>query len=535
MFPIGRRCARREPLHCRTQRRAAPLAWRALTPLALVFSWAAAAQLNLGFELLDVDAAPLGWSNAGEGAELTSDERLAAEGERSLKVTQTASSAATRVSQRVPAAELRATGDPTRTARLHLSGLARTPGTSMSAAVWLRIDGPRGPLFLDSAGFARELPAEASRGAPAEPAGGTDWRRYEVELPLPQDAQEIAFGISVRGEGSAWFDALELRAVLTDDWPPATPAAARYVEAALALMREHSLRRAEVDWPALRTRALEHARGAVTAADAHLAVRFAVRELGDRHSYLQSAAATRTLSRTAVSNARTGSPATPPQGRRLTERLAYLRVPSFAGGTPVQQVDFAETLKNTIQLHDGPQICGWVVDLRQNSGGNLWPMLAGLGPLLGEGELAASVYPDGRRTPIWYRDGQAGFGDYTQLRLRAPYAAAAGVPVAVLLGPGTASSAEVLAVAFRGRAATRSFGAPTRGLSAGNRTFPLADGAALVLTVAATRDAAGQVYAGPIAPDEAVARRAAPSGPDALGDAPLEAAVEWLEAGDVCG
>jgi carboxyl-terminal processing protease len=517
MSPIGRRCARPEPPYRRLQRRAASLAGRAVAPLALVFaSWTAAAQLNLGFEQLGVDAIPLGWRNAGEGAELTSDSREAAEGERSLKVTRMVSAGVTRVSQRAAAVELRATGDLTRTARLRLSGLARTSGSATSAAVWLRIDGPRGPRFLDSAGDPRELPDE-------------------VELPLPQDAEEITFGISVRGAGSAWFDALELRAVLTDDWPPAAPAAARYVEAALALMREHSLRRSEVDWPMLRAQALEHARGAVTAADAHLAVRFAVRELGDRHSYLQSAAATRTLSRTAVSNARTGSPPIPPQGRKLGTRLAYLRVPSFAGGTPVQQVDFAETLKNAIQANDGPQICGWVVDLRQNSGGNLWPMLAGLGPLLGEGHLAASVYPDGRRTPIWYRDGQAGFGDYTQLRLRAPYTVAAAVPVAVLLGPATASSAEVLAVAFRSRAATRSFGAPTRGLSAGNRTFPLADGAALVLTVAATSDAAGQVYAGPIVPDEAVARRTEPSGPDALGDAPLEAAVEWLEAGDVCG
>ena len=130
---------------------------------------------------------------------------------------------------------------------------------------------------------------------------------------MPRDVDEIAFGVSVRGQGSAWFDALELSAVVTDAWPPAAPAAARYLDAALALMREHSLRRAEVDWPALRAQALEHARGATTAADAHLAVRFAVRELGDRHSYLQSAAATRALATTAVSNARTGAPPTAPQ------------------------------------------------------------------------------------------------------------------------------------------------------------------------------------------------------------------------------
>jgi carboxyl-terminal processing protease len=264
-------------------------------------------------------------------------------------------------------------------------------------------------------------------------------------------------------------------------------------------------------------------------------VRFAVRELGDRHSYLQSAAATRALATTAVSNARTGSPLTVPRGERLGDRVAYVNVPGFAGGTPLQQVEFAEQVKNTIQAVDGAGVCGWVVDLRQNTGGNLWPMLAGVGPLLGEGELAASVYPDGRRVPVWHRDGQAGFGDYTQLRVRSPYRLfVSSVPVAVLQGPATASSAEVLAVAFRSRPATRSFGAPTRGLSAGNRTFALADGAALVLTVAATTDNQGRVYAGPIVPDEALGRMQQPSGTESAADAALAAAVAWLEAGDSC-
>jgi C-terminal processing protease CtpA/Prc len=214
--------------------------------------------------------------------------------------------------------------------------------------------------------------------------------------------------------------------------------------------------------------------------------------------------------------------------------LAYVSVPSFAGGTPAQQVEFAEKLQDEIRAADGAEVCGWVVDLRQNTGGNLWPMLAGLGPLLGEGELAASVYPDGRRVPVWHRDGQAGLGDYTQLRVRSPYRVDAGVPAAVLLGPATASSAEILAVALRSRAGARSFGAPTRGLSAGNRIFSLADGASLVLTVAATTDTDGRFYAGPLVPDEVVAAAGLRRQPETAADATLAAAVSWLEAGDAC-
>jgi len=491
---------------------------------------AASAQENLSFETLNERGMPAGWSAA--GADIAPD-TVAVEGERSLKVTRAAQGVA-RISQRVPAEALRAGRKPASSLRLELEGLARASEPSVSAALWLRVDGPRGPLFLDSGGYALELTTEGAAPVPLPSGADTRWRRLEVEVPLPPDADEVVVGVLVRGQGTAWFDALELRAVATDAWPPAAPAAVRYLDAALGLMREHALRRAEVDWSAVRAQALEHARGATTSVDTHLAVRYALRELGDRHSYLQSAAATRMLASSAVSNARTRSPPAAPSAHRLGEKLAYVSVPGFAGGTPAQQVDFAETLKNAIQAHDGPEVCGWVVDLRQNTGGNLWPMLAGLGPLLGEGNLAASIYPDGRRVAVWHRDGQAGFGDFTQLRVRSPYRLDASVPVAVLLGSGTASSAEVLAVAFRSRGTTRSFGAPTRGLSAGNRTFALADGASLVLTVAATSDNAGRVYLGPIAPDEAVARVAESSAGEAATDSTLARAAAWLTARDSC-
>jgi peptidase S41-like protein len=523
MFPIGRRCARPErprPAR-RLARRASRFSLPALASLSLGVASLAGAQQNLGFETLD------GWSVAGGSAEIASGVD-AAEGERSLEL-ERAEPGVTRVTQRIPAALLRAAGDAPLAARLKLTGLARQADTGLSGALWLRIDGERGPLFLDSGGYARE-PGEPLAASPESADRGTQWRRFEVELPFASDVDEVAFGVIVRGEGTAWFDALELRVVAVDSQPAASPAATQYLDAALALMREHSLRRAEIDWPALRAQALEHARGAITDADAHLAVRFALRELGDRHSYLQSAAATRALAATAVANARTGSPLTPPRARPLGANLAYVSVPGFAGGTPAQQVEFAEALSNEIRANDGARVCGWVVDLRQNTGGNLWPMLAGLGPLLGDGELAASVYPDGRRVAVWHRDGQAGFGDFTQLRVRAPYRVERAVPAAVLLGPATASSAEILAVALHGRPATRSFGAPTRGLIAGNRIFTLRDGASLVLTVAATSDGSGSVYAGPIVPDEVVPGGAA----EEAGDATLAAAVTWLLAGDSC-
>src|SRR6185503_8196503 len=278
MSPIGRRFARPEP-RSRTRRlaRGASEIARSVILLSLGVASLAGAQQNLGFEALDQDALPAGWSAAG-GSAVAANGR-AAEGERSLEVAR-AEPGVTRVTQRVPATLLRSGGETPRAARLHLTGLVRTTG--VSGALWLRIDGERGPLFLDSGGYAREQSEPDAAASEGSDGGGTQWRRLDVELPFPSDVDEVAFGAIVRGQGTAWFDALELRALAVDERPPASDAATRYLDAALALMREHSLRRAEIDWQRLRAQALEHARGATTAADAHLAVRFALRELGDR-------------------------------------------------------------------------------------------------------------------------------------------------------------------------------------------------------------------------------------------------------------
>lgn len=66
-------------------------------------------------------------------------------------------------------------------------------------------------LSLDNshARFIGNAPAPGNgtlRGA----GGTTDWTRYEIELPVPEDAQNIAFGLLLTGTGTAWFDALSI-------------------------------------------------------------------------------------------------------------------------------------------------------------------------------------------------------------------------------------------------------------------------------------------------------------------------------------
>jgi carboxyl-terminal processing protease len=156
------------------------------------------------------------------------------------------------------------------------------------------------------------------------------------------------------------------------------------------------------------------------------------------------------------------------------------------------------------------RVSGWVIDLRRHTGGNMWPVIAGLGPILGPGPVGAFVDADGVVTRRW--SGSA--------------SRASVVPVAVLQGPLTGSSGEALVVSFRGRPVSRTFGQCTYGLPTANQPFALADGALLFLTTAREADRSGRVYDGPIEPDEHVDIDWAALGTP--NDPVLGAAVAWL-------
>jgi C-terminal processing protease CtpA/Prc len=193
---------------------------------------------------------------------------------------------------------------------------------------------------------------------------------------------------------------------------------------------------------------------------------------------------------------------------------------------------FATRLQELIRAIDQPPACGWIVDLRQDEGGNLWPMLAGVGPLLGEGEVGAFV-TSGQRVPWVYRDGGAYVGTQVVTVVNNPYRRADPPPVAVLTAAQTASSGELLVVAFRGRPSTRSFGSPTRGVPTSNEPKVLADGAVLLLTTTASADRTGATYEDTIQPDQRVAGVTLTRGDEAT-DPTVQAAAMWLRAQPGC-
>lgn len=179
-----------------------------------------------------------------------------------------------------------------------------------------------------------------------------------------------------------------------------------------------------------------------------------------------------------------------------------------------------------------PRACGYVVDVRGNTGGDVWPMISGLSDLVGDGLTFGIVDAAGVNTLYGKLDrgAVAAIDDPTQVINRVEGWVArpelATAPVAVLIDQGTASSGEGVVLALKGRPETRLFGEATYGLASANSPVELSDGTVLHVTTGMMPDRNGAVYPQGISPDESVG-----TGPgraeDPL-DAVEEAAVIWL-------
>ena len=312
-----------------------------------------------------------------------------------------------------------------------------------------------------------------------------------------------------------------------------------YLNAALDIMQASSINRYQIDWPPLRQAALLQAKGAETTRDTYPAIRSALAALGDNHSSFyepQQVGDVRAPGPILPTPGPVPPQAVPPSGQRLESRVGYVRMPSFSSMqlTSEEIAAHATSYHSLIRQSDTTGMCGWIVDLRTNHGGNMWPMLAGIGPILGEGMVGMFVNPDSVKNYWYYEVGKSLNGSYVLVEVGGvPYELIDPDPaVAVLTGPGTASSGEAQVVAFRGRPNTRSFGEPTYGVPTANSGFRLSDGALLNLTVAWMADRTGQKYGSPMPPDELI-----PGDPtsDPATDPVVLAAEEWVLQAGACG
>ncbi len=275
-------------------------------------------------------------------------------------------------------------------------------------------------------------------------------------------------------------------------------AATNFLNEVIGIMESNSLHRNTIDWSDFKNEVFEVVGTAQNINDVYEsgAIQKALELLGDNHSFISRANGTFVSASTAV------CPRRDPPRPEIPENIGYIFITGFSSPSEAGITAFAEELQDIIREKDSPEIIGWIVDLRINTGGNMWPMLAGIGPILGEGVSGYFIGAIGDEASWGYTQGKSMSGQRTVTEVQNPYSLYNENPkVAVLLDVATASSGEAIAISFINRDNTASFGSPTCGLSTGNSPFTLSDGSILQLTTVVLADRQKNTFGNSLQPD----------------------------------
>ncbi|MBB4106602.1 S41 family peptidase [Pedobacter zeae] len=241
-----------------------------------------------------------------------------------------------------------------------------------------------------------------------------------------------------------------------------------------------------------------------------------LREVGDRHSFF--------VTNKVMEKFREKPLVDTPAGKYLGEGIAWLKIPAILSFDGEKELKYANDVRGIIKKIDTDNtITGWIVDLRQNTGGNMWPMLAGLNALVEDGTAGYFVegktgkkYPWQNKNGILLGKGQV--VDTYKSKNR-------NVKIAILIDSRTASSGEMTAISFLGLPNVKSFGQTSAGYTTANYTFVLSNGTQLQLAKTYVADRTGKGYPKNVEPDVSVE-----PGIDSGQDKVILSASTWLKS-----
>lgn len=192
----------------------------------------------------------------------------------------------------------------------------------------------------------------------------------------------------------------------------------------------------------------------------------------------------------------------------LEEGILTIKIPPFL------HVDGAKEYADIIGNSINENVKGVIIDLRDNTGGNMGPMVAGISPLIPDGEILFFIQKNGNKNPVIIEDGSVkGGGSPVEIDNKNKYL---DLPIAVLINDKTASSGEFTLMALIGLENVKIFGEPTAGYTTGNMNFSLTKDLLIVLPAAESETRNGNVY------------RDDPIEPDVYTETPIEEGKAWV-------
>lgn len=187
-----------------------------------------------------------------------------------------------------------------------------------------------------------------------------------------------------------------------------------------------------------------------------------------------------------------------PNCKILDSCFGYIDMPGLPSLNDPELKNYEETIRAQIKKIDQKfTIKGWIIDLRNNSGGIFEKMLSGLNPLIEDGIVGYNIIKNKKEPWIASirnsKNNEYELIDY-KCKNRFP-------KIIVLIDSNSASAAEMICVALCAYSNIKIIGNNTMGLTTKNKMFFLSNRERLNLAIGYFADRNGKIYTGKLKPD----------------------------------
>jgi carboxyl-terminal processing protease len=311
-----------------------------------------------------------------------------------------------------------------------------------------------------------------------------------------------------------------------------------YLDTAIHLFKTQSLYADKLDWQKIEDSVNLLSKNATTYKQADTALVWAFSQLKDKHGFVATKDSfyrypdpiQRTFSKAILAEYQKPRSI---KTMMLTEQIGYYKMPAVLIGSNAKKIkEWANNLTDSLckLLEAKPKAL--ILDLRMNNGGHSAPMFEAMKPLLGK---SYKVYSANSRFAILPEEkDSATLADHLAAKPERPCTVVnPTIPIAVLIGPGTASSGEILAMAFASRPNTRLFGENSIGLcNATNGILLPVNEFYVLLSAYYMADHKKKINKEQVVKSQVYVKNDNDNYAEPLKDETVQAALEWLQKKD---
>ena len=249
----------------------------------------------------------------------------------------------------------------------------------------------------------------------------------------------------------------------------------------LSLIEQNSVKKNDINWSDIKRDVKDSIKVFSSNDDLYRAIKYTLKLINDGHSLFIS-------SRIDISNhtvSRFNSDTIPEvEARIINGEIGYLNLHGLYANDSLTGIYQMEVRKALLRLDSSSKLSGWIIDLRNHSGGKLTSESLGLSPLFEQPLIGISCDNMHSFKNIVCSNNVFNFGDIkldslignSTLKNRHK-------KIAVLVGKSTVSAGEFLALAFKFQKNTKVFGSKTNGKTSHLRLFEFKSNARLLLAI----------------------------------------------------